>query len=124
MDNNTELKSLDDFLIGKSDQTIELFNYFVMRFQEIGNITLIPAKSMIGIATPYRRIAWVTQLGKNFIHVVFPFERPFEDNMCFLKIAKVPGDDKQYNHHFRMLYKADINEEIIKFMRLAYDFRK
>jgi hypothetical protein len=31
----------------------------------------------------------------------------------------VPGD-MQFNHHFRMLQKEDVNEEIIGFMRLAY----
>ena len=79
-----------------------------------------PAKTMIGIATSQKRIAYITQFGKNFIHVVFPFEKPYADNLCFQKIAQVPGDDKQYNHHFRMLAKEDVNREVIKFMKLAY----
>ena len=74
---------------------------------------------MIGIATPRKRIAYITQLGKNFIHVVFPFEKPHADNLCFQKIAQVPGD-QQYNHHFRMLAKEDVNDEVKKFMKLAY----
>jgi len=75
---------------------------------------------MIGIATPRKRIAYVTQLGKNFIHVVFPFDKPHADNLCFQKIAQVPGDEKQYNHHFRMLAKEDLNKEVISFMKLAF----
>jgi hypothetical protein len=75
---------------------------------------------MIGIANANKRIAWINQLGKNFIHVVFPFKKPYPDNLCFQKIAQVPGDNSQYNHHFRMLYKEDVNEEVIRFMRLAY----
>jgi len=75
---------------------------------------------MIGIATPRKRIAYITQLGKNFIHVVFPFEKPYPDNLCFQKIANVPGDEKQHNHHFRMLAKEDVNKELISFMKLAY----
>ncbi len=75
---------------------------------------------MIGIATPRKRIAYITQLGKSFIHVVFPFEKPYSDNLCFQKIAQVPGDTKQFNHHFRMLAKADINKEVLTFMKLAY----
>ena len=112
--------SLDDFLAGKSMLTQELFMHFIEQFQKIGPVMIYPAKSMIGIATSRKRIAWVTQLGKNFVHVVFPFEIPYNDNLCFQKIAKVPGDDKQFNHHFRMLAKKDMNDEVRKFMQIAY----
>jgi hypothetical protein len=115
-----EEKSLEDFLKGKSELTLSLFHHFVDEYQHIGKVSIHPAKTMIGIATPRRRIAYVTQLGKNFIHVVFPFEKPYTDNLCFQKIAHVPGDDKQYNHHFRMLAKEDLNKEVISFMKLAY----
>ncbi len=113
-------KTLDDFLNGKSPYTIELFNHFINQFNTIGKISLHPAKTMIGVATPRKRIAYITQLGKNFIHIVFPFEKPYKDNLCFQKIANVPGDDKQHNHHFRMLAKEDVNREVLKFMKLAY----
>ncbi len=110
-----------DFLTGKSPETIELFSHFVNEFQKIGEVTLYPAKTMIGIAAPRKRIAWITQLGKNFVHVVFPFEKPYEDNLCFQKIAQVPGDAKQFNHHFRMYHKEDVNAEVKNFMQLAYE---
>ncbi len=117
MDSN---KTLNDFLRGKSEHTLSLFHHFVEQYKQIGSITLHPAKTMIGIATPRKRIAYITQLGKNFIHVVFPFEKPFPDNLCFQKIAQVPGDDKQFNHHFRMLAKEDVNDEVKEFMKLAF----
>ena len=120
MTKETADKTLHDFLKGKSELTVSLFNHFVSEFQRIGKISVHPAKTMIGIATPRKRIAYITQLGKNFIHVVFPFEKPYPDNLCFQKIAQVPGDDKQYNHHFRMLVKEDLNKEVISFMKLAY----
>lgn len=97
-----------------------LFGHFVNEFKKVGKITLHPAKTMIGIANDHRRVAWITQLGKNFIHVVFPFEKPYDDNLCFQKIAQVPGDAKQFNHHFRMLLKEDVNKEVIQFMTLAF----
>ena len=109
------------FLNGKSEVTQELFRHFVEEYKKTGKITVLPAKTMIGIATDRKRIAYITQLGKNFIHVVFPFEKPYADNLCFQKIAQVPGDDKQYNHHFRMLAKKDVNKEVKKFMKLAYE---
>ena len=40
--------------------------------------------------------------------------------MCFQKIAEVSGDHKQFNHHLRMYFKEDINEEVLKFMEIAF----
>ncbi|MDB5191534.1 MAG: hypothetical protein JWQ96_1097 [Segetibacter sp.] len=98
-------KTVEDFLAGKSPHTLELFHHFVDEYRKLGAIELHPAKTMIGIAGTNKRIAWITQLGKGFVHVVFPFEQPYTDNLCFVKIAQVPGDAHQFNHHFRMLLK-------------------
>lgn len=113
-------KTIAGFLTGKSPHTIELFNYFITAFNNIGPIEMHAAKTMIGISNGHKRIAWVTQLGKNFIHVVFPFQQAYTDNLCFTKIAQVLGNNKQFNHHFRMLYTGDINDEVMHFMKLAY----
>jgi hypothetical protein len=118
MENPNDLSA---FLSGKSAQTLMLFNHFVNKYQTIAPITLHPAKTMIGIANPHKRIAWVTQLGKNFVHVVFPFKQEYPDNLCFQKIAQVPGDAHQFNHHFRMYNVEDVNEEVLGFMRMAYE---
>src|SRR5450432_3748126 len=111
--------AVEDFLAGKSNVTLALFYHFISEYRKLGDITLHPAKTMIGIANADKRIAWITQLGTNFIHVVFPFNKPYPDNLCFQKIAQVPGD-QQFNHHFRMYYKEDVNKEVIQFMKLAY----
>ncbi|HWZ22394.1 MAG TPA: DUF5655 domain-containing protein [Cytophagaceae bacterium] len=118
--NITNDKALAPFTKGKSELSLQLFQHFTEEYNKIGEVVLYPTKTMIGIATKDRRIAWITQLGKNFIHVVFPFPKTYEDNLCFQKIAQVPGDTKQFNHHFRMYYKEDINEEVLEFMKLAY----
>ena len=117
---NRDYGDLHGFLNGKSEQALMLFHHFVNEFQKVGPITLHPAKTMIGVANSHKRIAYITQLGKNFIHVVFPLRERYEDNFCFQKIAQVPGD-MQFNHHFRMLYEDDVNDEIREFMRLAYN---
>jgi len=117
---SSDEKTLDYFLRGKSERTLMLYHHFIDEYQKLGQISVHPAKTMIGIATARKRIAYITQLGKNFIHVVFPFEKPYADNLCFQKIAQVPGDDKQHNHHLRILAKEDVNAEVKKFMKLAY----
>jgi hypothetical protein len=113
-------KTISDFLRGKPEHTVSLFHHFIKEFQAIGNVTVHPAKTMMGIATNRKRIAYITQLGKNFVHIVFPFEQPYADNLCFQKIANVPGDDKQHNHHLRIFSKEDVNAEVKKFMKLAF----
>ncbi len=109
-----------NFFVGKTDQTLALFDHFINEFLKIGPVTIHPAKTMIGIANSHKRIVYITQLGKSFIHVVFPFRERFDDNLCFQKIAQVPGDI-QCNHHFRMLHPDDVNDEVRKFMKIAYE---
>lgn len=124
MSNNlNDYKNVSVFLNGKSEHTIQLFDHFIKQFEKVGNITIEPTKTMIGISNSNKRIAWITQLGKNFIHVVFPFKQLYEDNLCFQKMAQVPGQN-QYNHHFRMLQKEDLNKEVLNFMKLAYKEEK
>ncbi|HEX8461193.1 MAG TPA: DUF5655 domain-containing protein [Segetibacter sp.] len=110
---------LSDFLNGKSENTLALFNHFVNQFNTVGKVDVVPLKTMIGLDNGQKRIAYITQLGKNFIHVVFPFKQEYFDNMCFTKIPQVPGQ-QQFNHHFRMLNMDDVNEEVLGFMQLAY----
>jgi hypothetical protein len=116
---STEEYHLSDFLNGKSEHTLALINHFVSQFNTIGKVDVIPLKTMIGLDNGTKRIAYITQLGKNFIHVVVPFKQAYLDNMCFTKIPQVPGQ-QQFNHHFRMLNMEDVNEEVLSFMRLAY----
>src|SRR5438067_12607546 len=78
-------RNLGDFLRGKSAHTVELFDYLVEELLAMAPVKVYPAKSMIafGLRTNF---AYVTQLGKNFIDVVFPFNEIYADNLCFSKI--------------------------------------
>lgn len=111
-------KTVGDFLTGKSDSSLALFDYFILRLEEIGPVKLYATKSMIVIAAD-TGFAYVINLGKNHIDVVLPYNEQYEDNLCFRKIAQVPGSNK-YNHHLRIIYKEDINDEVFGFMKKAY----
>ena len=115
-------KALADFLNGKSAHTVGLFNHLVNEFQQIGEVTIHPTKSMIAFAAR-TRFAYVIQLGKNFVDVVFPFKQPHNNNLCFNKIKPVPGSD-DYNHHLRIYLKEDINDEVRLYMKMAFDKSK
>jgi len=112
-------KTLNDFLKGKSEHTVSLFWHFVQCYRQIGAVTVHPTKSMIALAAK-TRVAYITRLGKDFIDITFPFSTPYNDNLCFHRIAQVPGQ-QQFNHHFKMYRKEDINEEVMSFMKLAYE---
>lgn len=112
-------KTLADFLKGKTEYTISLFWHFVHNYQQLGTVTIHPTKSMIAFAAK-TRIAYVTRLGRDFVEITFPFDKPYDDNLCFHKIAQVPGT-KQFNHHFRMQLKEDINDEVLHYMKLTYE---
>jgi len=112
--------AVKSFIAGKSATTLALLDYFLKQYEQLNEqIYLYPTKSMLGIGISDRRVAWVTQLGKSFVHIVFPFNKAYTDNLCFQKIAPVPGDPHQVNHHFRMLLPEDVNEEVLQFMRLS-----
>lgn len=117
------LNSPNDFLKGKSEYTLALYDHFISEFKKIGKIEIESTKTMIGISNANKRIAWITQLGKNFIHVVLPFKQAYTDNLCFQKVGEVPGQN-QVNHHLRILYKEDINKEVLKFMKMAFKEEK
>jgi hypothetical protein len=112
-------RNLGDFLQGKSAHTVELFDHLVNEYLQMAPIKVYPTKSMIalGLRTNF---AYVTQLGKNFIDVVFPFKEIYADNLCFTKIKTVPGTN-DHNHYFRMYFKEDINEEVRGYMRKALE---
>lgn len=113
----SEENHISDFLNGKTEHTLGLFRFFMEQLAEMGEIKLRSTKSMIAIESKIT-FAYVTQLGKNFVHIVIPFDQAYEDNLCFTKIAQVPGTS-QFNHHLRIFFPEDINEEVKSFLRLA-----
>jgi len=112
---------LSAFLAGKPEHTLILFNHFIAEFEKIGVVTICPAKTMIGLANTKKRIAYITRLGKNFIDVVFPFKERYDDNLCFRKIVSMPAMFSAITHHLRIYSPEDVNDEVRKFMRIAYE---
>ncbi|WP_051359696.1 DUF5655 domain-containing protein [Adhaeribacter aquaticus] len=112
-------KSVADFTKGKTTHTLELFHHFLEEYQKIGDFILHPAKSRIALAKN-TRFCSINQLGKDFIHFVFQFSQPYHENFCFIKVSQLPGTNT-WNHHCRIYSKDDLNEEVRKFMQLAYE---
>lgn len=111
-------RSVNSFLSGKSETSVFLFEHLMNSFESIGSIHLHATKSMIVISAD-SGFAYVIAMGKNFIDVVLPFKELFEDNLCFKKIARVPGTN-DYNHHLRIMLPEDLNEEVLNYLKKAY----
>lgn len=111
-------KTVGDFLIGKTETSLQLFEHLILKIEEIGPIQLHATKSMLIISADVG-FAYITAMGKNFVDVVLPFKELFEDNFCFRKVALVPGSN-DYNHHLRMMLAEDINEEVFNYLKRAY----
>jgi len=112
-------KTVGDFLIGKSEHTIDLFYYFIDEYKKLGDFVLHPAKSRIAFAAK-TRFGYIHRLGRDFVDVALTFSQPFHDNLCFYRIGEVPGG-KIYQHYLRIYGKEDINNEVIKFMKMALE---
>ncbi|RYF22610.1 MAG: hypothetical protein EOO42_08530 [Flavobacteriales bacterium] len=97
---------------------MKLYDEIISTFENIGPINLSATKSMIVIAADVG-VAYIIKLGKDFIDIVLPFGQPFTNNLCFRKIALVPGST-QYNHHLRIMLADDLNEEVIGYFKKAY----
>lgn len=111
-------KTVSDFLAGKAETALQLFENLMSRLEKIGPIRLHATKSMLIISADVG-FAYIIAVGKNFVDIVLPFKKHFEDNLCFRKVALVPGSN-QYNHHLRMMQTEDINEEAFSYLKQAY----
>jgi hypothetical protein len=111
-------KTVGEYLAGKTVVSLGIFVHLISKFEEIGPIQLQATKSMIVISADIK-FAYIIAVGKNFVDLVLPFKKHFEDNLCFRKVALVPGSN-DYNHHLRIMHPEDINEEVFDYLKLAY----
>ena len=112
-------KTLDDFLEGKSEHTLDLIYHFIEEYREIGEFVLHPAKSRIAFAATIR-FGYIHRLGKDFVDVALTFNEAHNNNLCFYRIGEVPGG-KYFQHYLRILQKEDVNDEVRNYMKLALE---
>lgn len=112
-------RQVEDFLEGKNEDMVELFHHFIEVYQSLGHFALHPTKSRIGLAARIR-FGFIHRIGRDFIDIILTFDESYDDNFCFYRIGEVPGD-KIYQHYLRLMHKDDINEEVLKFMKLALE---
>ncbi|MBL7720310.1 MAG: hypothetical protein JNL72_15845 [Flavipsychrobacter sp.] len=102
---------------GKSELTIALYDHLIREMAQLGEVQVRPTKSAIALSTKVR-FGHIHRLGKNFVDLVLYFDEAHNDNLCFYRIANVPGST-QHNHYFRMMEPEDVNEEVRSYIAQA-----
>jgi len=109
---------VDDFLKGKSETMIDLFNYFLSEYRKIGVFDIHPVKTRVALLTKMRFCS-INKIGADYINVHLVFTQPYTDTLCFYKIDNL--ENRFYVHHFKIHDELDINKEVRKYMALAYE---
>ena len=109
--------TVDNFMAGKTDKAIALFNHFLSEYKKIGDFELHPVKTRVALLTKMRFCS-INKLAKDYIDVHFVLTTPYNNNLCFYRIDNLA--DRFFVHHLKVYSKTDINSEVRKFMKLAY----
>lgn len=110
--------TVDDFLKGKSEKMIDLFNFFISECRKIGEFDIHPVKTRVALLTKIRFCS-INKIGADYINIHLVFTQPYADNLCFYKIDNL--GDRFFVHHLKIYKKSDINSEVRKYMALAYE---
>ena len=110
--------TIENFLDSKTEKAIDLFYYFLSEYKKFGDFEVHPVKTRVALLTKMRFCS-INKLGKDFINVHFVLTESYNDNSCFYKIENLA--DRFFVHHIKINRRADINSEVRKFMKLAYD---
>lgn len=108
--------TLDQFLQGKTKRSVELFEYFLLKYRKIGPITLHPVKTRVALMVEVR-FAAIYRIGKDYIQGTLWLKEQVDD-LQFFRVDKFGGKD--FIHHFRISDESDMDSRFTKFMRMAY----
>ncbi len=110
--------TVDDFLRGKADESIRLFESFLQAYRRIGPFELHPVKTRVALLTQMRFCS-INKIGSNYIDIHLVLVQPFAGAACFYKIENLA--DRFFVHHARLYKDCDITSaELMKFMEMAW----
>src|SRR6185503_3194041 len=87
-------------------------------YKKIGDFEIHPVKTRVALLKKMRFCS-INKAGKDFIYVHFVLTKPYHDSSCFDRIDNLA--DRFFVHHSKIFDITDINPELKKFMRFAYD---
>jgi hypothetical protein len=110
--------TVDDFLKGKPQKSIELFNFFLAEYRKIGPFELHPVKTRVALLTKMRFCS-INKVGADYIDIHLVLTQPFENADCFYKIDNLAN--RFFVSHARLYERNDITDELKKYMAMAYE---
>ncbi|MFI5140022.1 MAG: hypothetical protein ACHQIM_19540 [Sphingobacteriales bacterium] len=109
--------TVDDFLKDKTTESINLFNFFLAAYKDIGPFELHPVKTRVALLTKMRFCS-INKVGADHIDIHLVLTSLFDDSLCFYKIDNLAN--RFFVHHARLYHQDDINDELRKYMIMAY----
>ena len=86
--------------------------------KRVGDFELDPVRTRVALVAKMRFCS-INKIGKDFIDVHFVLTKEYNESKCFYKIDNL--GDRFFVHHIKIFNWEDINSEVIKYMRLAYE---
>src|SRR4030095_12065908 len=109
--------TVDDFLKGKSEESLDLFKFFLSEYKKIGDFQLHPVKTRIALLTKMRFCS-INKIGKDYIDIHLVLTQP-HNNLCFYRIDNLAN--RFFVHHAKIYSRKDISDELKRYMKLAYN---
>jgi len=108
-----------DFLDGKTEKAIGLFNTFLAKYKTIGSYELHPVKTRVALLCKMR-FASINRLRADHLDGHLVLTAPATDHgELFYKIDNL--DNRFHVHHFRIYKTSDLDGAFECYMRMAYE---
>lgn len=110
--------SVDQFLKGKSDQAVQLYQKFALLVSNLGNVLVAPAKTRIGFQN--RRIfAAVNQVGKSHLYIHIITTSPIKSSR--IQRVEILSPVCTVNH-IRISDEQELDNELMACLQRGYEW--
>jgi len=109
--------TVDNFLKGKTEYAIGLFNDFLAEYRGIGPFELHPVKTRVALLAQMR-FASINKIAADHIDIHLVLTESYKHTLCFYKIDKLAN--RFFVHHARIYDHEDFTAELHYFMEKAY----
>lgn len=110
-------KELTAFLKGKPPAAVELFLEFYRYYLSIGADAVETTKTTVAFGD--KRYCYIYQFGKTFIGGVLRLKSLHDRPDLFFKTGQVSGTT--FVHHFKLYEVSDLNADLKKLMKKAWE---
>lgn len=109
---------MQDYLSGRPDGAVQLYQQFERLVLSIGEVKIAPAKTRIGFQN--RRIfAAANHIGQHHLDVHIVTSRPIESQ----RVRRLEAVDQAcYVNHLRIQSQGELDDELLSWLRQGYNW--